>query len=86
MVTKEGERMTLKTIRLKCNLTLLQVAEYIGCSKQGYWNYEKGIRKLPLDKANKLAELYNIPLGEVYLYALSNQNVNPCITNIISVN
>lgn len=68
--------MTLKTTREKCGLTLIQVSEYLGCSKQGYWNYEKGIRKLPLDKASKLSELYNIPLEEVYLYSLGNQSVN----------
>jgi len=68
--------MTLKSIREKYNLTLMQVSEYIGCSKQGYWNYEKGIRKLPLDKAVKLSNLYNISLEEISLYISSNHNVN----------
>lgn len=66
----------LKFIREKKGLTIHDVANYLGCSKQGYWNYEKGIRKIPLEKAIKLAELYNITPKEVLCYSQSNQNVN----------
>ncbi|MDU2282268.1 helix-turn-helix transcriptional regulator [Clostridium sp.] len=57
--------MTLRQLREKNALSLREVADAIGCSKQGYWNYEKGIRKLPFDKAKKLSNFYQISIDEI---------------------
>lgn len=68
--------VTLLTLRKKHKLTLLQVANKLECSKQAYWNYEKGIRKLPFEKAIILSKLYNVSLETIYFCISSNQNVN----------
>lgn len=67
---------TLLSLRKEHNYTLLQVADSIGCSKQAYWNYEKGKRRLPLEKATELSTLYKVSLETIYFCTKSNQNVN----------
>lgn len=67
---------TLSSLRKEHSFTLLQVAESIGCSKQAYWNYEKGKRRLPFEKATKLSNLYKVSLETIYFCTKSNQNVN----------
>jgi transcriptional regulator with XRE-family HTH domain len=68
--------MSLTDLRKKKNLTLDEVAEQLGCSKQAYWNYEKGIRKIPLDKAVRLSKIYKVKVEDIFFYSTSNQNVN----------
>lgn len=67
---------SLLSLRKEHKFTLLQVADSIGCSKQAYWNYEKGKRRLPLEKATKLSNLYKVSLETIYFCTKSNQNVN----------
>ncbi|MBN1058482.1 XRE family transcriptional regulator [Clostridium botulinum] len=79
MVTRKKVKKienSLLSLRKEHNFTLLQVAESIGCSKQAYWNYEKGKRKLPFEKATKLSKLYKVSLETIYFCIKSNQNVN----------
>ncbi|NFN94503.1 helix-turn-helix transcriptional regulator [Clostridium botulinum] len=73
---KPINNLTLFSLRKEHKFTLLQVANSIECSKQAYWNYEKGIRRLPFEKATKLSELYNVSLETIYFCIKSNQNVN----------
>jgi putative transcriptional regulator len=74
--------MTLNMLREKKGLTLEQVAEVLGKSKQCYWNYEKGIRKIPLDIAIKLSNIYGVKIEDIFFCVSSNQNVNKCIGGI----
>lgn len=54
-----GER--LLALRLQNNLTQTDVAEYIETNKQTIYKYEKDIiRNIPLDKLEKLANLFNV--------------------------
>jgi transcriptional regulator with XRE-family HTH domain len=77
MVTEKGDKVnTLKNLRQQKGYTLNDVAKKLGCKKQTYWNYEKGIRKIPLDKALLLSSIFGITAKEVYLSLQSNQNVN----------
>jgi transcriptional regulator with XRE-family HTH domain len=79
MVTREEVKKiekTLLSLRKEHNFTLLQVAKSIDCSKQAYWNYEKGKRRLPLEKATKLSKLYKVSLETIYFCTKSNQSVN----------
>lgn len=71
---------TLKNLRLEKGYTLNDVAKKLECKKQTYWNYEKGIRKLPLEKAVQLANFFDITVKDVYFSLSSNQNVNNTIT------
>ncbi|NFS12836.1 helix-turn-helix transcriptional regulator [Clostridium botulinum] len=73
---KTINNLTLFSLRKEHKFTLLQVANSIECSKQAYWNYEKGIRRLPFEKATKLSTLYNVSLETIYFCTKSNQNVN----------
>ncbi len=73
---KSINNLTLLSLRKEHKFTLLQVANSIECSKQAYWNYEKGIRRLPFEKAIKLSELYNVSLETIYFCIKSNQIVN----------
>lgn len=53
-----GER--LKNLRLKSKLTLQQAGELIGITKQNLFKYESDvITNIPIDKLEKLAEIYN---------------------------
>lgn len=72
--------MNLIDLRNKKNLTLQQVAEQIGCTKQAYWNYEKGLRKIPLSRAVILSQIYGITVEEIFFYSSSNQSVNKNIS------
>jgi DNA-binding XRE family transcriptional regulator len=62
-------------LRESLNLTLEDIANEIGRSKQCYWNYEKGIRKIPLDIAIQLSKIYGVSIEDIFFYSLSNQNV-----------
>lgn len=44
------------------DLTQQKVAEYLHCDQSVYSKYERGERKLPLDVAIRLAELYEVSL------------------------
>lgn len=68
--------MSLREIRLNLGLTLEDVAKKLNCTKTCYWNYENGKRNIPLSTAVTLSKVYGITAEEVFLYSLSNQNVN----------
>lgn len=58
---------TLKEIRLLRGYTRKQVAEIIGISKDYLYMIESG-KRTPSDKIkNKLAELYNVPVVQIFL-------------------
>lgn len=57
----------LKRLRESKELTQLQVAEAIGIAKNTYIGYEKGSREPRLSEVKKMAELFNVTLGELCL-------------------
>lgn len=48
----------LEDLRTDRDLTIRQVADYLGCNRDVYTRYEKGVRQLPISIAIRLAELY----------------------------
>lgn len=47
----------LEDLRTDHDLTIRQVADYLGCNRDVYTRYEKGVRQLPISIAIRLAEL-----------------------------
>lgn len=74
-VTKR-QKKTLKDLRKEKKLTLEAVADELGCTKQAYWYYEKGLRKTPLEIAVKLAKLFCVTTEDIFFYSQGNRNVN----------
>ncbi len=58
-------RENLKRLRIANNLSTAQAAEIIGKSRQGYINYETGVRDIGIFDLKTLAEYYNIALDEI---------------------
>ena len=52
----------LEDLRTDRDLTIRQVADYLGCNRDVYTRYEKGVRQLPISIAIRLAELYQVSL------------------------
>ena len=46
-------------------------ADYLGCNRDVYTRYEKGVRQLPISIAIRLAELYQVSLD--YLVGISDE-------------
>lgn len=51
--------LRLRQLRLECNLTQEQVADYLGCDQSAYSKYERGRRELSIPVMIKLADLYD---------------------------
>mgnify|MGYP000660830920 FL=1 len=58
----------LEDLRTDRDLTIRQVADYLGCNRDVYTRYEKGVRQLPISIAIRLAELY-----QDYLVGISDE-------------
>ena len=59
-ISQIGILEELKKIRKKSNKTQEEVAEYLGITKQAYFRYEKGSRRISLDTLIKLTEYFNL--------------------------
>ena len=46
------------------------IADYLGCQREVYRRYEKGIRTIPVDFVIKLADLYKVSID--YLLGVTN--------------
>jgi len=58
-------RENLKRLRLANNLSTAETAEIIGKSRQGYINYESGVRDIGIFDLVTLADYYNVSLDEI---------------------
>lgn len=57
-----GER--IRDMRLRLNLTLDDVAKYLGIGRQAVYKYEHGtVTNIPLDKIEQMAELFGTTPG-----------------------
>lgn len=50
----------LTDLRQNRGLTQKQVADYLGCQREVYRRYEKGIRSIPVDYVVRLADFYAV--------------------------
>lgn len=58
---------TLREIRLESGKTLEDMANIIGVTTPAYYNYENGIRKIPADRAVRLANYLGVKVGDIFL-------------------
>lgn len=50
----------IEDLRIDHDLTQQQVADMLGCNREVYRRYEKGIRTIPIDFLIKLADYYKV--------------------------
>ena len=62
----------LEDLRTDHDLTIRQVADYLGCNRDVYTRYEKGVRQLPISIAIRLADFYG-SISVDYLVGLTDQ-------------
>ena len=63
--------LRIRDLREDRDLKQKQVADYLLCDQSLYSKYERGERPLPLDYADKLADLYGVSVD----YLLGRTNV-----------
>lgn len=61
----------LEDLRTDHDLTIRQVADYLGCNRDVYSRYEKGIRDIPIDYVIRLARFYDCSVD--YLLSVSSK-------------
>ena len=55
----------LGDLRIDHDMTQKEVAEYLGCQREVYRRYEKGIRTIPIDFLIKLSKLYKVSIDYI---------------------
>lgn len=61
----------IEDLRIDHDLTIQKVSDLMGCNRDVYSRYEKGIRQIPLDLAIRLARFYDCSLD--YLLGLTDE-------------
>ena len=64
----------LKYIRTRCNLSLSELADMIGVSRQALSSWENGKKDIPEQRSDQLAEFFGI--GKEYFGEISESNVS----------
>ena len=52
----------LEDLRIDHDLTQQEIADKLGCKREVYRRYEKGIRTIPIDYLIILADFYNVTI------------------------
>jgi len=76
----------IKEVRKNKKATQEQVADFLGITKQAYYRYEKGVRKMSLETIIKITKYFNLPEG--YFLAgskLSNKIKDDSIQKLIDI-
>lgn len=60
------EKRRIKSVRKKCGLTQLQVANSIGISLSHYKSIENGFRNATLINAWKLSKLFDVSIEDIF--------------------
>lgn len=61
----------LEDLRVDHDLTQQDIADKLGCNREVYRRYEKGIRTIPIDYLMKLADFYGVTID--YLVGRTNK-------------
>ena len=61
----------IEDLRVDHDLTQQDVADVLGCNREVYRRYEKGIRTIPIDFLIRLADYYNVSID--YIVGRTNQ-------------
>lgn len=72
--------LRIKELREAKGLTLEELSDKIGVSRQQIWNYENGINHPKGDKINKMAQFFNVPVK--FLKEGIMENLTNSIDNI----
>ena len=57
-----------KAARVNAGLTLKEVAKQLGVTEVTLWNWERGATSPSIANAQRMADLYRIPLDEIQFY------------------
>ena len=80
LLDMESISQNLKKIRIKHNITITKVADYLGMTAQAYGRIELGKNALTLDNAVKLSKLYKTSIEELIILPLNtNPVINECV-------
>lgn len=60
-------KISLAAARVNADMTLQDVADSMGVTRQTVWNWEHGYTNLNFPKLQKLSELYKIPTENIFL-------------------
>lgn len=60
----------IEDLRIDHDLTIQKISDLMGCNRDVYARYEKGVRQIPLDLAIRLARYYDCSLD--YLLGLTD--------------
>ena len=60
----------LEDLRIDADKTQIEIAKYLGCNREVYRRYEKGIHEIPIWALIKLAKYYNTSTD--YILGLTN--------------
>lgn len=55
----------LGDLRIDHDYTQQEIADYLGCKREVYRRYEKGIRTIPIDYLIRLADKYNVSVDYI---------------------
>lgn len=61
-------KFILKAARVNAGLTMKEVAKQLGVTEVTLWNWERGATSPSIAKAQRMADLYRIPLDEIQFY------------------
>ena len=65
--------MTVKQARVGANLTIREMAARLGQHEQTYSKYEKHPEKMPVEMAERIAEITGVPMDDlIFLHNRSN--------------
>lgn len=67
--------MTLRELREEKGLSRAEVAQALGVTVQAIYRYEEGTRRINIEQALILAELYSVTEKEIILAQISSLNV-----------
>ena len=71
----------LKYIRTRCNLSLSELADMIGVSRQALSSWENGRKDIPEQRVEQLAEFFGVNrefLGEISDEMKMNSSIKQC--------
>ena len=55
----------IEDLRIDHDLTQQEIADMLGCNREVYRRYEKGIRTIPIDFLIKLADFYKVSIDYI---------------------
>lgn len=61
-------QISLEAARVNANMTQAEASKALGVSERTLWAWEHGYCHITTDMADRISELYKIPLGSIRLH------------------